>query len=134
MKGTLLLLALLAALVAGVTAASAAVIVGTNGPDRLQGTAFADHIDGKAGDDVIFGHAGDDVIWTGAGRDVAYGGPGGDTLYALANDNRLDTLDCGPGDDVAYLNAAERARTVGCEKVIVLSPSDAAARAAAAGD
>ena len=55
-------------------------------------------------------------------------------LHALADDNQLDTLDCGPGNDTAYLNAAERARTIGCEKVIVLSPADAAAQAAAEGD
>ncbi|MGZ4382396.1 MAG: hypothetical protein ACXVZ2_05845 [Gaiellaceae bacterium] len=47
MKVKLLILTLLAALVVGVTAAAASTIVGTNGPDRLQGTAFADRIDGK---------------------------------------------------------------------------------------
>ncbi|MGZ4382395.1 MAG: hypothetical protein ACXVZ2_05840 [Gaiellaceae bacterium] len=89
---------------------------------------------GHAGDDVLVGGAGNDSIWTGAGRDYASGGPGDDVLHALANDNRLDTLDCGPGNDTAYLNAAERARTIGCEKVIVLSAADAAAQAAAEGD
>jgi Ca2+-binding RTX toxin-like protein len=143
MNVRLLILAVLAALVIGVSAAAAATIVGTNGPDRLHGTAFADRIDGKAGNDAIFGHAGDDLLvgglgndslWNGYGRDYASGGPGDDVLHALADDNQLDTLDCGPGTDTAYLNAAERARTIGCEKVITLSPADAAAQAAAEGD
>ena len=143
MNVRLLILAVLAALVVGVSAAAAATIVGTNGPDRLHGTVFADRIDGKAGDDAIYGHAGDDLlvgglgddaIWAGHGRDRESGGPGNDTLHALADDNQLDVLDCGPGDDVAYLNASERARTIGCEKIRVLSPAEAAAQAAAAGD
>jgi hypothetical protein len=68
------------------------------------------------------------------GRDYAHGGPGDDTLHALADDNRLDTLDCGPGNDTAYLNAAERAGTIGCEHVIVLSAAESASTAAANGD
>ena len=143
MKGRLIILALLAALVVGVTAAAGATIVGTHGNDRLQGTVYSARIDGKSGDDGIWGRAGDDLlvggpgndsIWTGRGRDVASGGPGDDTLHALADDNQLDVLDCGPGNDVAYLNAAERARTIGCETIRVLSRADAAAQAAAEGD
>ena len=42
MKGRLIILALLAALVVGVTAAAGATIVGTHGNDRLQGTQRQD--------------------------------------------------------------------------------------------
>ena len=143
MKGRLSILALISALVVGVSAAAAATIVGTHGPDRLVGTPYADRIDGKAGDDAIYGKGGndelvgglgDDSIWNGQGRDAAYGGRGDDVLHALADDNQLDLLDCGPGNDIAYLNGAERAKTIGCETVRVLTPTEAAAQAAAEGD
>lgn len=143
MKGRILILALLAALVVGVSAAAAAVITGTNGPDRLVGTPYADQIYGQGGNDLIYGHQGDDVlrggdgndsIWAGVGADRESGGRGDDVLHALANDNRVDVLDCGPGNDVAYLNAAEHDRTIDCETIHVRSPADAAAQAAAEGD
>ena len=124
--------------------ANKAVFVGTPGPDSLYGTASGDVIYGKAGsdslhgragNDVIYGGAGDDVIrggdgndveyggrgndtmWVGRGTDAEYGGPGNDVLHALADDNRLDVVDCGAGHDVAWLNVAERGKYVirGCE-------------------
>ena len=39
-------------------------------------------------------------------------------LHALANDNRVDVLDCGAGNDVAFLNANDPwDRTINCETV-----------------
>ena len=74
MNVRLLILAVLAALIVGVSAAAAATIVGANGPDRLHGTVFADRIDGKAGDDAIYGHAGDDLLVGGLGDDAIWAG------------------------------------------------------------
>ena len=49
-------------------------------------------------------------------------GDGNDVLHALARDNQVDTLDCGPGlHDVAWLRAGESDTTVNCEKVITVS-------------
>lgn len=57
-----------------------AVLLGTEGTDRLVG---------GAGDDTLLGRGGDDALVGGAGADVLLGGDGG------------DLLDGGPGDDVA---------------------------------
>jgi Ca2+-binding RTX toxin-like protein len=137
--------------------ATKAVFLGTPGPDTIYGTPTADAVYGKAGgdslhgragNDVIYGGKGDDVIkggddndveyggggndvmWVGRGVDTEYGGPGNDVLHALADDNRLDVVDCGAGRDVAWLNVAEKGKYVvrGCEvrNWIVPTPAQAA--------
>jgi len=67
--------------VAAVLPAAADVIEGTDGPDRLSGTAQRDTIRGYDGRDVLHGRAGDDVLRAGRGHDVLYGGPGADRLF-----------------------------------------------------
>ena len=140
--------------------ASKAVFVGTAGPDTIYGTPSGDAIYGKAGNDslhgrdgndVIYGGRGDDLIkggdgndveyggegndtmWVGRGADAESGGPGNDVLHALADDNQLDIVDCGPGHDVVWLNAKERGKYVirGCEvrNWIVPTPEQAAEEA-----
>ena len=39
----------------------------------------------------------------GLGRDTLYGGPGDDILHARADDGTSDYLNCGPGNDTAYV-------------------------------
>ena len=106
--------------------ATKAVFVGTAGPDTINGTPTADVIYGGRGNDTIkggdgndveYGGDGNDVMWVGRGADAEYGGPGDDVLHALADDDQLDIVDCGPGHDVAWLNAAEKGKYVirGCE-------------------
>jgi Ca2+-binding RTX toxin-like protein len=133
--------------------ATKAVIVGTSGNDTLWGTPNADvmygkagndTLHGRAGNDVIYGNQGDDVlhggdgndvlyggdgndsIWGGLGADIEYGGPGDDVLHSLANDNAVDILDCGPGNDTAYVNSrkyeAHLIKLKGCEKIVLVSP------------
>lgn len=54
-----------------------APIVGTNGPDDIQGNALANKIDGGAGDDTIEGLGGGDTLIGGAGNDwLSYGQSG----------------------------------------------------------
>jgi Ca2+-binding RTX toxin-like protein len=158
-KYRVLVLAAVCSLAAAGAASGAteAVFVGTPGPDTIYGTSGADAIYGKAGDDSLHGRAGNDVIyggrgddvikggdgndveyggagndvmWVGRGADAEYGGPGNDVLHALADDNQLDIVDCGPGHDVAWLNVAEKGKYVirGCEvrNWIVPSPQEAA--------
>jgi Ca2+-binding RTX toxin-like protein len=48
----------------------AADIVGTNGPDVLEGTPQADTINGRGGADVMMGLAGNDRITCGGGQDI----------------------------------------------------------------
>src|SRR5207237_170207 len=94
--------------VAGVVAAQN--FRGTDGPDLLRG---------RPGNDTLYGGDGNDVMWPGSGQDTQYGGEGDDTLHALANDNQVDTLDCGPGNDTAIINVKEKNidQTVSCETV-----------------
>ena len=79
--------------------AEAPIIMGSDGADWIEGTAFRDRIGGGPGDDVIFGHGGDDEIRAGAGDDVLDGGPGNDALYGNLGD---DFLYGGDGDDVLF--------------------------------
>ena len=158
MRGRLIFLAAVAALVVAATATAAQLdlIRGTNGPDELNGTPGSDLIYARAGNDVVrahdgndvvyagpgndvvrgglgndveFGGHGNDVLWVGAGADVQYGGPGNDVLHALANDNQPDVLNCGPGYDVAYVVEHDPVRVHGCEQVIRLSLDEAASLA-----
>jgi uncharacterized repeat protein (TIGR01451 family) len=94
--------------------AGADSITGTAGDDLLYGRAGNDRLNGGRGNDVLYGGAGNDVLNGGAGRDRLYGGPGNDTLRA--QDGRRDTVDCGPGHDVAYVDRVDRIS--GCERII----------------
>jgi Ca2+-binding RTX toxin-like protein len=131
------------AVAAAASAARLDVIYGTPGADTLAGTTGGDVIyarggndvvRGRAGNDVLYGGAGNDVMWPGAGVDVQYGGAGNDVLHALANDNQPDILDCGPGDDTAIVIEHDPARFRGCERIVRLSPAEAAALAQSSGD
>ena len=83
---------------------------------------------GRPGDDTIDGGDGNDRIWVGSGADVENGGDDNDVMHALAADNQVDRVDCGPGNDVAYENASEHDVFVNCETVItrVVTPTQAA--------
>ena len=85
--------------------ADAAHYAGTRPAALLSGPGPA-VLSGLAGDDSISGGDGNDVMWVGRGADAEYGGPGDDVLHALADDNQLDIVDCGPGYDVAWLSPA----------------------------
>ena len=142
MKSKLLILTAVAALGLA-AAATAAVVDGTPGDDTLAGTSNGDVIYGRAGNDVIRAHAGNDVLyggtgndvmWPGSGVDVQYGGAGNDVLHALANDNQPDILYCGPGVDTALVIRNDPVRVRGCERIVRLSPDEAAALAESGGD
>jgi Ca2+-binding RTX toxin-like protein len=104
-------------------------IVGTNGPDRLIGTNHHDKIDGRGGADLIAGAGGKDVLMGGPGRDKIFGGKkfdhilggvGSDTI--MARDNRPDTIECGPGRDVARVDRVEDG-VYDCEELRIPKPS-----------
>ena len=60
-------------------------IVGSNDPEKIEGTAGSDAIEGRGGDDTILAAGGDDVLEGGQGNDSLDGGDGQDTaVYALA--------------------------------------------------
>ncbi len=87
--------------------------MGGNGNDRGAG---------NRGSDVVHGGDGDDSLYGGWGPDRVFGGSGNDELHALAADGDPDLLNCGPGNDKAWVLRGERPRTqlVGCEVVFVV--------------
>jgi Ca2+-binding RTX toxin-like protein len=75
------------------------------------------------GDGISDGGPGSDIVLGGAANDRVSGGDGDDRLYGGAG---VDAYDCGPGNDVAYVeNALEGsvAAATGCERVVVGDPS-----------
>jgi len=74
-----------------------AQIVGTEGPDVLNGTPAADHIVGLGGNDSVYADYGDDIIEGGEGNDTLRGEEGDDVIEGgLGNDG----LQGGYGDDI----------------------------------
>lgn len=99
------------------------VLLGGGGDDLLYGRLGSDRLDGGPGDDVLEGGRGNDRLMGGAGNDSANGGIGSDRLAGGPGNDRLvsvdghrDTVDCGPGRDVAFVDRADRVR--GCEQVV----------------
>jgi RTX calcium-binding nonapeptide repeat (4 copies) len=70
-------------------------LIGSGARDIIEGDGGDDHIDGRAGDDDLFGNAGHDVIIGGPGFDNMKGGLNTDTIFA--DDNNVETVDCGDG-------------------------------------
>ncbi len=66
------------------------MLIGTEGPDLL---------DGGNGKDCVVGLGGIDILSGGNGTDILLGGPGDDILYG---GNSNDHLDGGPGIDTCY--------------------------------
>jgi hypothetical protein len=44
-------------------------------------------------------------------------------MHALARDRQVDTIDCGPGNDVVWLNSKESDVHVNCETVKTVTTS-----------
>jgi len=88
-----------------------ATLIGTSGPDVLNGTPGNDVIMGFGGADTINGLGGNDLICAGDGADDVHGnggkdriegGTGDDTIYG---DAKRDRLFGGDGDDTIYGDA-----------------------------
>lgn len=106
-----------------VVPAAAKKINGGPAPETLSGTGKADQIYGRGGGDSLFGRAGDDLLVGGAGNDSINGGRGRDTILGgpgsdriLAADGYADKIDCGPGWDVAIVDALDTV-AANCEVV-----------------
>ncbi len=99
----------------------ASSLSGLGGNDVLKGADSPDAIDGGAGDDDLNGGNGNDTITGGAGKDTIVGDAtaggcyvigylgtckapwGNDTINAV--DGEVDSVDCGPGQDTANVDA-----------------------------
>jgi Ca2+-binding RTX toxin-like protein len=113
------------------TAVTGKVLIGTDGPDRLIGTVRHDEIDGRGAADVVRGRRGADALKGGAGRDRVAGGKGFDHFYGgrgrdtiRARDERPDTIECGAGRDVAWVDRIEDG-VYDCETLRTPGPSHA---------
>jgi RTX calcium-binding nonapeptide repeat (4 copies) len=75
--------------------------------------------------DFVFGRAGDDTIAGNGGPDALLGGGhGNDRLHALADDDDVDTLDCGENADDRDRAVMRRGdAAVNCERVRILPAS-----------
>ncbi|MGK2939419.1 MAG: calcium-binding protein [Solirubrobacteraceae bacterium] len=103
-------------------------LVGNGGNDKLTSFDHPDEVDGGAGDDQLAGGYGDDIVTGGPGRDQIHGDApssacnyiqcrlpfGNDTIHA--QDGEVDSIDCGIGNDTAYVDANDVVS--GCENVI----------------
>jgi hypothetical protein len=115
--------------------------VGTARPDRLDGGAGGDRIYGRAGGDRIRGRGGNDCLYGGRGNDMLSGGRGNDLLDGGRGSDKLnggpgtdvmkggsgrdvigardgvrDRISCGPGRDVARVDALDKVAR-GCEVI-----------------
>jgi len=89
-------------------------IRGLAGRDRLKGGPGNDCVSGQGGADRVSGETGDDLLKGGRGKDRIRGGEGDDVVRARRG--ARDRINCGPGDDIAYVNA-KRDRVRNCERV-----------------
>src|SRR5919112_565906 len=60
--------------------------------------------------------------FVGPGADVEFGGAGNDRMHAVFPDNQVDTVDCGAGYDIVFLNRTEHDLTDDCEVVRYVTP------------
>lgn len=61
-------------------------MIGTNGPDTIDGLSGNDWIQTLGGDDTLIGGAGSDALWSGSGADTMTGGTGAMTGDLQGND------------------------------------------------
>ena len=76
------------------------------------------------GDDNINGDSGDDTIQGFGGADILKGSSGNDRIFhftsdlATFRDSSKDTIDCGSGNDEAWINTSQDGDTaINCETV-----------------
>src|SRR4051794_30163512 len=94
---------------------SADTVQGLGGDDVIDGANGNDTLDGGAGNDTIYGGGNDDTIVGGPGVDAMNGEGSGSGLYiSVSGSDRIDArdgvaeqLNCGPGADVAIVDALD---------------------------
>lgn len=98
--------------------ALADVINGTQNENFTRGWGYSDKVFGGFNRDIILGGDGEDYIDGGSGNDKIVGGSYSDILFGFEGsdiifsngenettaDGHKDTIDCGPGEDEAWIN------------------------------
>lgn len=113
MKKRLTILLTVAALMLalGVGTALAINLTGTSGPDRLVGTADNDTLRGLGGNDLLIGRGDSDRL---------FGGAGNDRINAVDPRPEGDLVNCGPGNDRAFVDPSTEDIVRNCERVTVV--------------
>ncbi len=94
-------------------------VEGGPGNDRIYGEAGNDRLEGGAGDDKVAGDQGDDRISGGEGDDRLFAGRAEEFsshFAGIAVDTGVDSLFCGPGQDIAQANTWDRVAS-DCETI-----------------
>ncbi len=89
-------------------------LLGKGGQDEVEGNGGADEIRAGGGNDRVEGNGGRDDLRLGRGKDRVDAGAGPDTIHAARG--ARDRIDCGPGEDKAFVNE-RKDRTRRCEQV-----------------
>jgi Ca2+-binding RTX toxin-like protein len=97
---------------------------GAAGDDVIVGGSGRDIVDESAGRDQIFTDSGDDKVTLKRGGATVETGAGDDVIVAF--NGRRDTVVCGSGRDIAYVDRVDRVK--GCEKRVHGKPRSAAKR------
>ena len=109
------------------------VIAGTKGSEKLNGTSGSDKLAGRGGRDRLKGGRGNDCLRGGGGKDRLNGGDGADEIKPGRGKDRIkggagddeiraarggrDRVNCGRGDDVAFVNDRKDRVSRNCERV-----------------
>jgi Ca2+-binding RTX toxin-like protein len=103
--------------------ASDDALVGDAGDDTMSGGSGDDRMTGGGGNDNINGDSGHDEMSGGIGADILKGSSGNDKISHFLGpvtrpDRSIDTIDCGSGNDEAWINVSDDHDTaVNCETV-----------------
>lgn len=106
MKRSVLVLAIVGAVVVAVAGAALAQSISCPGGGACGGTARNDTMRGGTGDDRMVGGGGDDRMFGGSGQDMVKGKRDSDTIEGGEDDDKVkggsgrDTVKGGPGDDI----------------------------------
>jgi large repetitive protein len=103
-------------------------MLGGTGNDYLQGTSGNDTLYGGDGNDTLMGDQMVCICFPQKGADIIKGGPGDDTLFQshagefgaepTRSDGFKDILDCGDGNDEAWVNlSVDQDQFINCEVV-----------------
>jgi hypothetical protein len=103
------------------------VLSGAQDRDRVYGMAGNDSINGGSETDRLSGGTGNDTINAAYGADTVVGGTGRDAINVATAGPRAH-VSCGAGRDTVRLNASEKRRARGCERMLVLPDKRVARR------
>ncbi len=94
------------------------LVRGAGGGDKLLGQSGSDDLYGQGGPDKLFGMGENDLLVGGRGDDQI-NGAGGDDVIVAGDDKVADEVDCGAGEDIAFLSGPDHSSLANdsCEEV-----------------